>query len=311
MLKPVIEFALSRRPWVLTAAILLLALGVRAARDTPLDVFPEFARPLVEVQTEAPGLSTPEVEALLTVPIESTLAGIPDLETLRSKSVLGLSSVVLLFREGTDLLRARQLVQERLALEAGRLPALARPPVILPSLSSMSRALKIGVTSPTLSRIELSDLVRWTVRPKLLAIPGVANVSVWGQRDRQLHVLVDPDRLRANGLTLDAIQTAVSEATAVTAGGFLDTPNQRLALRHAPIADDPEQALTTTALAACASNAGQASIEVKTSPGQPHFTAIDIDSQSAEATTCLRDALTRIRFKPPTVANTFIKEYWP
>lgn len=239
MLKFVIEFALHRRFWVLVAAVALLALGVRAARDTPLDVFPEFARPLVEVQTEAPGLSTPEVEALITVPIESALAGVPDLETQRSKSVLGLSSVVLLFREGTDLHRARQLVQERLALEASRLPTLARPPVILPSLSSMSRALKIGVTSPTLSRIELSDLVRWTLRPKLLAIPGVANVSVWGQRDRQLHVLADPDRLRAHGLTLDVLQSAVTEATAVTAGGFLDTANQRLALRHAPVAEDP------------------------------------------------------------------------
>lgn len=249
MLKLVIEFALRHRLWVVGAAIALLALGTRAARTTPLDVFPEFARPLVEVQTEAPGLATPEVEALVTVPIESALAGVPELETLRSKSVLGLSSVVLLFREGTDLLRARQLVQERLALEASRLPAVARPPVILPSLSSMSRALKIGVTSEALSHLELSDLVRVTIRPKLLAIPGVANVSVWGQRDRQLHVLVDPEQLRAHGLTLDALRGAVTDATTLAAGGFLDTAHQRLALRHRAIADDPaalaEQPLPT------------------------------------------------------------------
>lgn len=239
MLSFLIMTALHRRVWVMLATVVLLALGFRTARDIPLDVFPEFARPLVEVQTEAPGLSTPEVEALITVPIEAALSGVPDLETQRSKSVLGLSSVVLLFREGTDLLRARQLVQERLAIEAGRLPAVARPPVILPMLSSMSRALKIGITSNKLSRIELSDLVRFTVRPRLLAIAGVANVSVWGQRDRQLQVLVEPDRLHAHGLTLDAVQSAVTDATTITAGGFLDTEHQRIALRHAAIADSP------------------------------------------------------------------------
>lgn len=239
MLSFIITAALHRRLWVMVATVVLLVLGVRTARDIPLDVFPEFARPLVEVQTEAPGLSTPEVEALITVPVEAALAGVPDVETQRSKSVLGLSSVVLLFREGTDLVRARQLVQERLALEAGRLPMVARPPVILPMLSSMSRALKIGITSNKLSRIELSELVRFTVRPRLLAISGVANVSVWGQRDRQLQVLVEPDRLHAHGLTLDAVQSAVTDATTITAGGFLDSANQRLALRHAAVADSP------------------------------------------------------------------------
>ena len=237
--KHIVEFALHHRLWVLAAAVALLVFGVRAAQRTPLDVFPEFARPLVEVQTEAPGLSTPEVEALVTVPLESALAGVPDLETLRSKSVLGLSSVVLLFREGTDLLRARQLVQERLAFEASRLPAVSRPPVILPSLSSMSRAMKIGVTSPTLAILDLSELVRWTLRPKLLAVPGVANVSVWGQRDRQFQVLVEPERLRAHGLTLDAVRSAVADAATLVPGGFLDTANQRLALRHGADADDP------------------------------------------------------------------------
>ncbi|MBL9008249.1 MAG: efflux RND transporter permease subunit [Myxococcales bacterium] len=239
MLQFIITFALQRRVWVLLAAVALLTLGWRAARETPLDVFPEFARPLVEVQTEAPGLSTPEVEALITVPIEAALSGVPGLETQRSKSVLGLSSVVLFFRDGTDLLRARQLVQERLAIEANRLPHLARPPVILPSFSSMSRALKIGVTSAKLSRLDLSDLVRFTIRPRLLAIPGVANVSVWGQRDRQLHILADPARLRAHGLTLNALQSAITDATALAAGGFLDTAQQRIPLRHSAIADDP------------------------------------------------------------------------
>lgn len=239
MLKLLVETALRRRSLVLVAAAVLLVLGLRAAMQTPLDVFPEFARPLVEVQTEAPGLSAPEVEALVTVPLEAALAGVPELETLRSKSVLGLSSVVLLLREGADLLRTRQLVQERLAVEASRLPAIARTPVILPSLSSLSRVMKIGVRAPALSQIELSEIVRFTIRPKLLAVPGVANVSVWGQRDRQLHVLIEPERLRAHDLTLESVASAVAEATAADTGGFVDTAQQRLALRHAAVADQP------------------------------------------------------------------------
>ena len=191
MLSLLVTSALRFRTLVLVTALVLLVLGMRAADKMPLDVFPEFARPMVEIQTEAPGLSTEEVESLITLPLETALAGLPDLSTLRSKSVLGLSSVVMLLREGADLIRARQLVQERLALVANRLPQVAHPPVILPSLSSLSRAMKIGITSATLSQMELSELVRWVIRPRLLAVPGVANVAVWGMRDRQLQVLVE------------------------------------------------------------------------------------------------------------------------
>jgi len=239
MLKQLVESALRNRGLVLAAAVALLVAGGRAAQKTPLDVFPEFARPLVEIQTEAPGLSTLEVEGLITVPLEAALAGVPNLETLRSKSVLGLSSVVLLFREGTELLTARQLVQERLAVEAGRLPGVARPPIILPPLSSMSRVMKIGITSATLSQLELSELVRWTVRPRLLAVPGVADLSVWGQRDRQFQILVEPERLRAHDVTLAEVAAAAADATAVSPGGFLDTANQRLPLRHKASVEQP------------------------------------------------------------------------
>lgn len=243
MLSTLVSLALRQRILVLVSALGLLLVGIYAAQHTPLDVFPEFARPLIEVQTEAQGLSTPEVEALITVPIEAALAGVPDLETMRSKSVLGLSSVTLLLREGADPYRARQLVQERLALETQRLPAVARPPVILPPLSSLSRAMKIGLTSKKLSRLALSALLRFTIRPRLLAVPGVANVSVWGQRDRQLQVIVQPDVLRSFDLSIDQIAAAVREATTIAAGGFLDTANQRLALRHVGVADDaPELA---------------------------------------------------------------------
>ncbi len=233
-----IATSLRLRVVVIALAVLLLASGYRALRTTPLDVFPEFAPPLVEIQTEAPGLSTTEVESLVTVPIENALIGSSWLQTVRSKSVLGLSSVVLIFQEGTDLMRARQLVQERLATLAGHLPAVARPPVILSPLSSTSRVLKIGMSSAKLSRTELSTLARWTIRPRLMGVPGVANVAIWGQRDRQIQVRVDPERLRAHQVTLNEVLRVSGDATLPAAGGFVDTPNQRLAVTHrAPILD--------------------------------------------------------------------------
>src|SRR3954464_3716408 len=206
--------------------------GVRAAQKAPLDVFPEFAPPLVEIQTEAPGLSTEEVESLISVPLENALNGTIGLKTIRSKSVLGLSSVVLILKEGTDLMAARQVVQERPSGEAPRAPAGARPPVILSPLSSTSRLLKIGLSSDTLSQMDMTILAKWTIRPRLMAIPGVANVAIWGQRDRQYQVLVDPERLRLNGVTLDTLVKAVTDASIVAGGGFVDMPNQRIAVRH-------------------------------------------------------------------------------
>jgi CzcA family heavy metal efflux pump len=237
--------SLRLRVLVLAASIVLMIYGVQAAQNAPLDVFPEFAPPLVEIQTEAPGLSTEEVEALVSVPLENSLNGTTGLKTLRSKSVLGLSSVVLIFKEGTDLMVARQLVAERLSIAASRLPAVVKPPVILSPLSSLSRVMKIGVTSPTLSQMDLSELAKWTIRPKLMAVPGVANVAIWGQRDRQFQVLIDPERLRAVGVTLDQVNKAVGDASMVAGGGFVDTTNQRIAVRHRSAIETPSDLRNT------------------------------------------------------------------
>ncbi|WP_395397961.1 efflux RND transporter permease subunit [Novosphingobium sp. BL-8A] len=241
MLASLVRFALVQRVLVLALAAVLVVLGIRAGRDVPLDVFPEFAPPMVEIQTEAPGLSTEEVESLVTVPIETAVNGVPDLMTLRSKSVLGLSSVQILFARGTDVMRARQMVGERIAQVQPRLPLAARQPVLMPPLSSTSRAMKIGLTSPKLDQMKLSELVRWTIRPRLMAVPGVANVAVWGQRDRQLQVLVDPDRLRTAGVTLAEVRAAAGDAVPVGGGGFIDTPNQRLAVQQAGMVQDAAQ----------------------------------------------------------------------
>ncbi len=222
--------ALRQRVAVVAVTVLLLVVGLWTVRGAPFDVFPEFAPPQVEIQTEAPGLSTEEVESLISVPLENALSGTPYVTTVRSKSVLGLSSVVLLFEPGTDLFLARQFVAERMARVAPQLPAVARPPVMLSPHSSLARVLKVGLTSDSMSMTELSMLARWTIRPRLMAVPGVANVAIWGERPRQLQVLVDPDRLRANGVTLDAVTRAAGDAVLVAGGGFLDTPQQRLAV---------------------------------------------------------------------------------
>jgi len=232
MLSWVVSTSIRLRVVLVAVCGLLLAGGYQSIRRAPLDVFPEFAPPIVEVQTEAPGLSSEQVESLVTMPLENALTGIPRVTTVRSKSVLGLSQVVLILEHGTDHLKVRQIVQERVAAESRQLPSVAHPPVILQPLSSTSRAMKIGLSSKTLSQQDLTLLALWTIRPKLMSVPGVANVAVWGQRDRQFQVLVDPDRLRASGISLDSVVKAAGDAAALETGGFLDTPNQRLAVRH-------------------------------------------------------------------------------
>ena len=235
-----IRASLNMRVLVVALSVALVAWGAFSMRDTKLDVFPEFAPPHVEIQTEAPGLSTEEVESLVTVPLENALNSTPNRETIRSKSVLGLSSVVLYFSAGTNLDVARQQVQERLALVAQRLPVTAHTPVILPLLSSTSRVLKIGVTSKTFSQMELSEAAKWIMRPRLMAVPGVANVAIWGQRDRQLQVMVDPRRLAANNVSVDEVIAATRNAVTQDSGGYIDTPNQRMAVRHVSSIQGPE-----------------------------------------------------------------------
>jgi CzcA family heavy metal efflux pump len=240
MMTWIIRTSLQLRIIVLAAALGMVFVGLSIAGKTAFDVFPEFAPPLVEIQTEAPGLSTEEVESFVTIPLENALNGAPWLKTIRSKSVLGLSSVVLIFQQGTDLLKARQMVQERLSVEASRLPTVAHPPVMLSPLSSTSRALKIGLSSKTLSQMDLTELAKWTIRPRLMAIPGVANVPIWGQRDKQFQVVVDPARLRAHEITLDAVVRAAGDASTISGGGFVESPNQRFAVRHLASVQSPE-----------------------------------------------------------------------
>ena len=153
---------------------------------------------------------------------------------LRLRVAIVAAAIVLMVAGIRSVRQARQLVQERVATLTGQLPVVSRTPVILAPLSATSRVLKVGLSSEKLSQVELSTLARWTIRPRLMAIRGVANVAIWGQRDRQIQVLVDPVRLRDHQVTLDQVVRATRAAVTPAAGGFIDTPNQRLAVTHIP-----------------------------------------------------------------------------
>jgi Cu/Ag efflux pump CusA len=250
-LTSIVRWSLSFPHLVVALATALLVLGATQLRNAPVDVLPEFNPPAVEIQTEALGLSASEVEQFITVPMESLLlAGVAWVDTIRSESVPGLSSIVLEFEPGTDLMRARQMVQERLT-QAHSLPRVSKPPQMIQPLSSTSRVLMVGLSSADVSLIDMSVLARWTIRPRLMGVAGVANVAIWGQRERQLQVLVDPQRLNEAGITLDqVISTAGNalwvsplsflEASTPGSGGFIDTPNQRLGIRHVLPISAPE-----------------------------------------------------------------------
>lgn len=243
MVRWLIETSLRARILAFVVAAIILIVGVAQLRTVPIDVFPEFDPPLVEVQTEALGLSAAEVESLITVPMEADLLnGVAWLDQIYSESVASLSSIMLIFEPGTDPIRARQMVQERLT-QAHALPNVSKPPVMLQPLSSNSRVMMIGLTSEELSLIDLGVLARWNIKPRLLGVPGVANVAVWGHRDRQLQVQIDPAELNAEGVTIDEIVKTAGEALWVSpltylesskpgTGGWIDTPNQRLGIRH-------------------------------------------------------------------------------
>ena len=243
MMRSIVESSLRFRPLVIAIAVIAMAIGIAQLDDMPVDIFPEILPVTVHVQTEALGLSAAEIEQLITVPIEADLlAGTPWVDVMRSESVPGLSSIELQFKPGTDPMDARQVVQERLT-QAHALPNVSKPPHMLEPASSTNRIMMIGLSSKDQSLIQMSVLARWTIRPRLMGVPGVANVAIWGQRERQLQVLVDPEVLRDNKIPLiDIVKTAGNalwysplsflESHVAGAGGFIETPNQRIGVRH-------------------------------------------------------------------------------
>jgi CzcA family heavy metal efflux pump len=243
MLRWIVGSSLKFRFLIIAVSAGIAYFGFAQIQKMPVDVFPEFAPPMVEIQTISLGLSAEEVESLVTVPLEQSLAGVQGMTVLRSKSVPDLSGIKMYFKAGTDLLLARQLVQERVATVTPTLPTWASPPVMLPPLSATSRMMKIGISSKTRSVMDLSMITYWTIRQRLLRVQGVANVAIWGERLQMLNVNVVPERMREHKVTLDQVMEATSDALDVGlfmfsdghhvgTGGWLETPNQRLQVRH-------------------------------------------------------------------------------
>ena len=246
MLRWIVETSLRLRFLVVLAAAMLIFFGVTQIRNMPVDVYPEFAPPKVEIQVLCLGLSAAEVEELVTVPMEQVLNGLPGLDILRSRSIADLSDIVLIFKPGTDLFDARLRVQERVREATVTLPVWATSPFMIQPLSSTSRALKIGLSTKDKSTQTLIDtalIAYWTIRPRLMRVPGVANVAIWGDRWGVMQVQVDPERLQEKDVSLLSVMEASADALDVGmlkfrtgfmigTGGFIDTPNQRLGIRH-------------------------------------------------------------------------------
>jgi CzcA family heavy metal efflux pump len=208
----IVASSLRFRWLVVAAATALLFFGFQGLQNEKVDVFPEFSPVLVQIETSCVGLSTSEVESLVTVPIEDSLNGTPGVDTIRSSSVGQLSSIVLQFKQGTNELEARQLVQERLQAVAPTLPTWAAPPQMLPRKSATSRVLQVGLSSKTVSPLNLSMIAATTVKARLLHVPGVAAVSIWGQRLTQLQVQARPSDMLKYGMTFDSMQEHVADA---------------------------------------------------------------------------------------------------
>ena len=243
MIRWIVGSSLYFRFLVLAAAAAMMFFGTKQLFGMPVDVFPEFAPPYVEIQTEGPGMSSEEIESLITVPLENSLNSTPQLDTMRSKSVPGLSAITLIFKPRTDIMQARQLVQERLAVAIRTLPSWAGIPWMLPPLSATSRVMQIGLSSNKYSQTDLAMIAYWTIRWRLMGVPGVANVVIWGDRFKQLQVQADPKKLQAYHVSLDEVQQVTADAldhgllkytnaAKTQVGGFIDTPGQRLNVQH-------------------------------------------------------------------------------
>ena len=244
----IIGFAIRFRGIVLSLACVLLAYGVYSLGQAKYDVFPEFAPPQVGIQTEAVGLTPEQVEILVTRPIETAINGVPGVQTLRSTSIQGLSAVTVFFSPSSDIYRDRQVVAERLAVAAQQLPAGVQPPALTPLTSSTSIVLVAGLTSETRTLMQLRTVADWTLRLRLLAVPGVANVSVFGGDVRSIQIQVHPDQLVRYDLGLSDVLTAARKATGVRGAGFIDTKNQRVVFQTEGQSLKPEDIARTVLL---------------------------------------------------------------
>ena len=230
MLNAIIRFSLRFRGVIYALAVITAGYGLFALTRAKLDVFPEFAPPMSIVQTEAPGLTSEQVETLVTQPVENGLGGMLGLRSMRSRSMQGLSAITLVFDGHANVMQVRQLVSERVSALASTLPAGVMAPTLLPLTTTTSVVRTIGLTSQKHSLMELNDIAQWIIRPQLLSVPGVADVIVFGGQTRQLQIQVDPAKLMRYGLSMQDVMAAARVSTGVRGAGFIENDNQRIAV---------------------------------------------------------------------------------
>jgi CzcA family heavy metal efflux pump len=230
MLNNVIQLSIKNRWLVSFLGIVLLVYGIFVASRTPVDVFPDFAPVQVVVQTEAPGFAPEEVESVVTLPIESALNGTANVKLVRSISTVGLSVVTLIFEDGTNVFTARQLVTEK--LQSVNLPEGIEEPMLAPITTAVGDVIRLGlITDGKISLMDLRTLCDWTIRPRLMAISGVANVVTYGGEVKQYQVLVDPNKLQDLKLTLSEVVEATRKSNANAPGGILRTTEKEYLIR--------------------------------------------------------------------------------
>ena len=242
MLTAIVHWSLRHRSVVVILACVLLGYGVYSLEQAKYDVFPEFSPPQVVIQTEASGLAPEQVELLVTQPIENAVNGVSGVQAIRSASVQGLSVVTVLFDASTNIYRDRQVVTERLSTVTGSLPA-GISPTIAPLTTSTSIVMAIGLTSPNQSLMRLRTEADWTMKLRLLAVPGVSKVAVFGGDEKQYQVQIDPQQLTKHDIGADQVLAAAKQASGIRGAGFITTPNQQL------IVQSEGQATTSSELA--------------------------------------------------------------
>jgi CzcA family heavy metal efflux pump len=231
MLAAIVRLSLANPRVVATLALLLSILGAVSLTRAHFDVFPDFAPPHVVIQTEAPGFDASQVEGLVTRPLESLLGGASDVKIVRSTSSQGISVIQLIFARRGDPYRQRQVIAERLSEAVPLLPAGVQAPQLSPLSSSVEYLLHFGFTSRSQSPMDLRDIVQWTVKPQLLAVPGVAQVQIFGGQVRERQIVIDPLRAAADGVSFDDILEAVRRETQLSGGGYVENAVQRIVLR--------------------------------------------------------------------------------
>ncbi len=231
LLNSVVRFSLRFRGVIIALSILFVGYGIYTLTQAKYGVFPEFAPPQAVIQTEAPGLSPEQVEVLVTQPIENAVNGIVGIESLRSRSIQGLSVVTATFKDGTNIFIDRQFVTERLSTLAGQLPAGVKQPEMTPLVPSTGLTFVIGLTSSPKTPMQLRTFADWVLRRRLLSVAGVANVTVFGGDVKQFQIQVHPDKLIKYNLSIEDVLTAAKRATAVEGSGFIENNNQRIVLQ--------------------------------------------------------------------------------